>query len=566
LSGGLLLLLALSIVPGFAATSVTQYGITWYFSANRTVGQFANDDYWVLGPVTIDSITPHKYRDTTGLHHGWEVNPRCNGGHGFDQRLAGFDSTRIPSLPYSATGTVSIIKTVSGSTCCYPGLKTAAVLTVVESVPPDSGRTVLRPPYVGTAKPYYSVSSFRTDLLPSYAPVTVTPTLAGLYASEKYVRMDHIPGNSMLYRPADNLPDYAADINQQNADAILRLCLNDPLIDKMPLLTVMVQGGTDYLHFVKNGHRFPPSGGEQPGNVLPMLFAAIMLDNQEFKDTLRAMEPLTTYYNKIYYEKWTLGQRGKENRVLWGHHEPHNPVENYWQAIITGGNSGSKTIADPYGYIDGGYKPGDIYQLCCTSQPFKSTALCLHLIPALKTVWDPDYLYEYTDRWVNFGAWTQPDPCAPVIAGGTYKVDFGPDTTKPGDCIRDRDSSDGIGRFPLLHGTNKDGGNRKSNFVAALWNAYRNTVPVTGQDTHPSLPYMNGVWPNPASMELMVPSAKGSVLFYTLQGALVQECAVHKSRVDIRAAQLPSGIYWMTGEGLVGARKVVIINKIKARH
>ena len=49
--------------PAFAATSVSQYGITWTFSADRPTGQFVNGDWWVVGPVTITNITP---RDTTG--------------------------------------------------------------------------------------------------------------------------------------------------------------------------------------------------------------------------------------------------------------------------------------------------------------------------------------------------------------------------------------------------------------------------------------------------------------------------------------------------------------------
>lgn len=40
------------------ASSVTQHGITWTFSTARPVGQFVNGDYWVVGPVTINSVSP----------------------------------------------------------------------------------------------------------------------------------------------------------------------------------------------------------------------------------------------------------------------------------------------------------------------------------------------------------------------------------------------------------------------------------------------------------------------------------------------------------------------------
>ena len=38
--------------------SVTQYGITWHFGETRETGRYANGDWWVVGPVTITSITP----------------------------------------------------------------------------------------------------------------------------------------------------------------------------------------------------------------------------------------------------------------------------------------------------------------------------------------------------------------------------------------------------------------------------------------------------------------------------------------------------------------------------
>jgi hypothetical protein len=53
-------------VPVYPATSVTQWGITWHFNHDYTVGHYANGDFWVLGPVTIDSITPH----FTGKYNG----------------------------------------------------------------------------------------------------------------------------------------------------------------------------------------------------------------------------------------------------------------------------------------------------------------------------------------------------------------------------------------------------------------------------------------------------------------------------------------------------------------
>ena len=95
----------------FAATtdSVSQYGITWKFAKKHLVGTFVNGDYWVLGPVTITSITP----SFDGSHHGWEVNPLVSGNQGFDKRITGFSASLVPALPYRASGKKSICKSVS---------------------------------------------------------------------------------------------------------------------------------------------------------------------------------------------------------------------------------------------------------------------------------------------------------------------------------------------------------------------------------------------------------------------------------------------------------------------
>ena len=47
--------------PLYAAvqqSQISQFGITWTFDKDYTVGQFTNGDYWVVGPVTIIKIQP----------------------------------------------------------------------------------------------------------------------------------------------------------------------------------------------------------------------------------------------------------------------------------------------------------------------------------------------------------------------------------------------------------------------------------------------------------------------------------------------------------------------------
>ena len=54
----LVMLCLLVLCPAVrAATSVSQYGITWTFDRDYAVGRFCTGDYWVVGPTRITNIS-----------------------------------------------------------------------------------------------------------------------------------------------------------------------------------------------------------------------------------------------------------------------------------------------------------------------------------------------------------------------------------------------------------------------------------------------------------------------------------------------------------------------------
>ncbi|MDI6402739.1 hypothetical protein QLX67_12095, partial [Balneolaceae bacterium ANBcel3] len=61
----------IDIEPGEVITirSISIHEVTFHFDQEYTAGTFANGDFWVLGPVVIDRITP----DFDGENYGWEV-------------------------------------------------------------------------------------------------------------------------------------------------------------------------------------------------------------------------------------------------------------------------------------------------------------------------------------------------------------------------------------------------------------------------------------------------------------------------------------------------------------
>lgn len=445
--------------------------ITWFFDKAYPVGKFANGDYWVAGDtVVITKISP----DFDGQQNGWEVNPVVEGGQGFSVDLMDFDPALVPKLPYRATPVTSIVKTTRSDKekgyICRHCIQSAAVLTIVAK--PIKDPELFRPPYVGTEKPFYSKNDLRTDLLPSLMPVGNTPSFSS-FSEIANLQLDHKNGamGTELHPIKSFHEDYGAYIGKRNADAALRLMLNDELSKKMPLLTTYVQYGIDLLYMHSLGLRYEDGGGHRPGLKLPMVFAAVMLDDINMQQKLKESVHL-------FHERILLRYNHDSTRVLYGDDQELTTSlheENYWkvvQSYVSSGTfAGYKSYSDPYGYIDGGGYPGSNYQYCCTSQPWKGSVLALKLMPSLFDVWNDTMTISYVEHWVDSGAYAQPDPCAPADSNWeNYGVTFGPNGK--GGCIEDSDPTDGIGRFPKKHGKYVDEGHYGSSFQRSLWDHY----------------------------------------------------------------------------------------------
>jgi len=456
--------------------SISQYGVTFTFDQAYQSGQYANGDYWVLGPVTITSISPA----FASGRNGWEVNPSSTVNQGFDDRLPDYTPSLVPSLPYTSSGPIeSIVKTISLTVApTWPKLQTAVVLTVVTTVPPNNGATTFRPAYFGTTwKPTLSTQSLNTQLLPTYAPVANMPSLSDIENDFQRLQLDHrTDWQGRGFHPVDNMPDYGASISLLTGSAALRLMINDPVTAKMQALINYVQAGIDLYAIAFNGGQWLPMGGHGCARKLPITFAAVLLQDQNMQMNIANWAAIGTTFqedNDFYFSQQANNGNGM---ILFG--QDFWSEYHYWRSIIQ--LVGSKSHVDPYGYIDGGRTPGGEYQFCCVSMPNKGIATALLLMPELQCVWNNDLFIQYIDRWVTFGTWTQNDPCAPADLSDTdmsdYGITYGPDGN--GGCILDTDPSDGIGRFPNQHGTNANAGYYQNTFGNALWNAYRSTLSI----------------------------------------------------------------------------------------
>ncbi len=471
-------------LEGIKVQNISQWGIGYGFNTYYEVGLFANEDYWVKGPVTISSLTPNvSYTASTTLN-GWEVNPVYDGPQGFDSRSGNFSATLIPTLPYTSGVWESIVKTksrVPSYSICEPVnrpcLQSASVLTVVPETLPDYGQKVFRPSYVSKQKPLFPAFELKTDLLPSYpliARATTTASISTLKPWIERVQLDHKPSSTgRSIHPSENMGDYGGDIAITYNDIALRLMLADSVNTKMPLLLPYVQAGIDAYFTYLSGQEWFEQGGHTPGRRVLFAFTGSMLDSSRIKNTANSV----TFFN----EDVNYTYRPESGRALFG---VMSNFDSYWAVVGNAGASGERNIADPYGYVDGGPFPGSFYQPTLAG-PHRASALAAILMPALRDAWNTtelDELVDYSDRITVFGLWALPDPCAATSTGGGAN---GSDCVLHSNLTATSTMDDFtcqtgllcLGRFQSLgsHGKAIDGFGYQSFFQEDMWNAYRAT-------------------------------------------------------------------------------------------
>jgi len=269
-----------------AATSVSQNGITWYFEGDKTVGQFVNGEWWVIGPVTITSITPVDPNpgDATDIH-GSMINPTKDQ-QGLDSRSKGdryVESLNIARrLPYTLQPGMSLMSGVSHLAFDDGYLSKVAVLTVLASAPPAGS---FRPPWYGPHKPLFNKSSLDYSVLRKLAPTPNAPTPASLTNGDmKHVLIDLFTGGASANSEfkANTLTEhYGREISKATTRAALALQLNYTDAQKEALLIEVVQRGIDLYGSLLGGYTFTPDGGHNHGRKLAMYIAAKTLGHAD---------------------------------------------------------------------------------------------------------------------------------------------------------------------------------------------------------------------------------------------------------------------------------------------
>jgi len=298
------------------ASSVSQHGITWYFDQEYEVGQYANGDWWVLGPVNITRIDPESVDFNGRIINGTQVNPIADGG---SRREIGYDSNgqmdyveelnRAPSRTGQPlelhTGSVvstrsRVSPTPSGN---EPRLEDTAILTVVSEEPPGGA---FRPHPYGTDKTSHWVESqLDYSILRSLPLVDNATNIASRSTQMLRFWNEQAAGTwtQRMIQAWNNQPSYGSSIAERIGQNALLLHLDHPKEEKRDLFVGLVQYGLDNYGRIQAGGRWWADGGHNHGRKLPVVLASLALNDSDILNAVdgtehnnRFQEDCTTWY------------------------------------------------------------------------------------------------------------------------------------------------------------------------------------------------------------------------------------------------------------------------------
>ncbi|MFK7801944.1 MAG: hypothetical protein AB8G95_09950 [Anaerolineae bacterium] len=402
--------------------TITQFGITWTFEEPVEFGQFANGDYWVVGPVKVVHLDPPSTEVDGRVKNGSMINPSPQDGstQGYDSSMYGtygphFDPVLNVARPNNQSLSAgnplnipvssSLVSTISRDDAgVRPQLETAAILTVLDA-PAEDGS--FRPPYSGSDKSIrHQTDQINWSLLKNLDPVGNMPDLSAVERNFERPWLDHVPnwlGREL--HPTDNMPDYGREISTKIGVGALMLHLDFPQNEKETLLIRYLQLGIDFYGIVEDGGtaNWAPNGGHASGRKWPILFAGLMLDDEGMQN---------------------IGSGDGSGAALFGEDaqtfyvtqedidSTHNPdtrgceLEEYEQSDLGMAEWGIRHSTEP---VKDNKAWCANYRTCCTANAWAGFVLAAHIMDA-KELWDHDPLFDYQDRYMGIqepGDWTR---------------------------------------------------------------------------------------------------------------------------------------------------------------
>jgi hypothetical protein len=447
-----LLMLAAMALPAWSAvqSSVSQYGITWTFDKECEVGNFVTGDWYVVGPVIIQSITP----SPTGTRNGSVVNP-VGGSQGYDSRGGNWVASKQAVLPLAFQPGQSLVSAISnpdiknctggvGGWTNYKGdcsrgiMETQAVLTCLASAPAELS---FRPPYAGaTYKPVHPLSAVKWTVLPKLPSPASIPNANTILRQFQRPWIDHQNGWTLQYTHSmNNHPGYGRDMANQVSNAALYVLLDEPKVDSVAIR--LIQLGIDNHGVTKAGGYWGPDGGHALGRKWPILFAGLMLDDDSLTSIgarsgaylytdgygpqkappgyIRFGEDDQTFYVSRHPDAagaWAAGtderydiyvpdsngnyrKREKNGFVWYGHGDP-TKLRDFQEYLDTHEGMPEWGIRHSTEPNRDGRDWDAPYRSGTNGDPYEGFILSAHIL-GLKQAWNHNALFDYVDRFVS---------------------------------------------------------------------------------------------------------------------------------------------------------------------
>jgi hypothetical protein len=385
------------------ATSVSQWGITWTFDRSHEVGQYANGDYWVVGPVNITAISPASTVAGGRVINGTEVNPQGGNSQGYDSHQSDMQFSSSRNVAPGATGrslqvtTGSVVSSVSLDNPDDQGrplLRSLAILTVV-SAPPPAGS--FRPSPYGTDKTSrWRESDLDYSVLRTLPAVADTPSLSSVTDSvRRFWNEQNTHWSARAVHASQNQPEYGRDMANTLALALLSLHLDYSREQKRDLFVYIVQLGLDVYGSAQIGGVWLDLGGHNHGRKMPMLLAGLALNDPNI---LRVADAARSMIFQEDRQTFFVSQADVDRELYQADGDDRKP---YTSDMIGMPEWGEQHTRQPNRDSSGW---GADYRW--VGSGFMGHALMAHLTPGAVDAWNWPAFFEYTDRYESISGTT----------------------------------------------------------------------------------------------------------------------------------------------------------------
>lgn len=429
-------------VPTDGKITITDGNFVWDLAGVASNGTFVSGAHWVVpinDAVTVTRISPPATTTTfpetrhsngsmldPGVH---QMSPNANypgSVQGYDSSMYGKYKARNPDgssadysdalnvgnkLPLEITPDSSLVSTASlAAAGARPQVRDAAVLTVLSTVPPaNSFRPFYGDPVNGT-KEIFSSAGIDYAALRILTDVGGSPSFAAIASKFRKCRLSHTPQFlSRWLHPVATMQDYGRDLCAQSGVAAIMCLLDVDQATKQPLLEGFLQYGIDLYGVAKvtrdlvksqgatdqqarlyrSFQPFPSNGGHGSGIKWPILFAGMVLGNQDMIDITADDGPVmfaeddSTYYIGPGNTNPEWADRYLTNP------ERTNPI---WVAL---GGAAADALTGQAKLNNQAVK----YRRCCTANVWYGQILAAACMPGGRTNWGHEALFDYQIRY-----------------------------------------------------------------------------------------------------------------------------------------------------------------------